>query len=104
MAINRAVVQMDTTMFAKITANLFRTEFLLDKIINALYPLGYELSGLMLAFSAFILLLGQIEVVCSIDTVATYFAADSGLMATDVFGDLADGQLACLAGNIVSLF
>ena len=30
MAINRAVVQMDTTMFAKITANLFRTEFLLD--------------------------------------------------------------------------
>lgn len=58
----------------------------------------------MLAFSAFVLLLSQIEVVCSIDTVATYFAANSGLMATDVFGDLADGQLACLAGNIVSLF
>ena len=58
----------------------------------------------MLAFSTFVLLLSQIEVVCSIDTVATYFAADSRLMATDVFGDLADGQLACLAGNIVSLF
>ena len=58
----------------------------------------------MLEFSTLVLLLSQIEVVCSIDTVATYFATDSGLMATDVFGDLADGQLACLAGNIVSLF
>ena len=103
-AVNGAVMECDSMVFAQVGAYLFGTEFAADKGVDVLNQLRIELIGLSLAlFGSPALPLGFFStVLLPLGAVPSDFAADGAFVAVKLFGDFGDGAVAGQVLDMVS--
>ena len=95
-AVNSAVMECDTVVFAQVGAYLFGTEFATDKGVDVLDQLRVELIGFSPAlFGQPALPLGLFgTVLLPLGMVPPDFATDGAFVAVKLFGDFGDGAVA----------